>query len=64
MARRKIETLSPAEQIVQHTKYKKLRNRVNTIKYNNDRVDKANDENEIWRIVKDKPSQKQKVSGH
>ena len=54
-----LSKLSPSECIIQHGKYKKLRNRINslvkndTIKYNNERVEAAKDENEMWKIVKD-----------
>ena len=40
-------------------KFKRLRNKVNsklkkdTIRNNNERIDKANDENEVWKIVKE-----------
>lgn len=56
-ARQQIKDKSPTERVIQHQKYKSLRNRVNsliksdTIKYNNDRIEKAEDENEIWKIV-------------
>ena len=48
-----------SEKIILHEKYKRLQNRINsmikndTIKYNNERVEKAGDENEMWKIVKD-----------
>ena len=51
--RAKIKSVSPSEKIFLHEKYKRLRNRINsmlkndTIKYNNERVKKAGDENEI-----------------
>ena len=41
------------------TKYKKLRNlctsliQKESVDYNNNRVEKANDDNEIWKIVKE-----------
>ena len=42
-----------------HEKFKRLRNKVNselkkdTFQYNNDRIDKAQDENEVWKVVKE-----------
>ena len=62
--RQLIKDKSPTERAVLHQKYKRLRNRVNsmvksdTIKYNDERVEKACDENEIWRIVKEVTSPK------
>ena len=50
---------SPTEKIVLHSRYKKLRNRMNgdlkkdSLRFNNERVDKAQDENEIWKVVND-----------
>ena len=64
IARQHIKDKSPTERAVQHQKYKLLRNKVNsmvkndTIQYNNERVEKAGDENEIWKIVKEITSPK------
>ena len=44
---------------VQHEKFKRLRNRVNSmikadvIKYNEERITKADDINEVWKVVSD-----------
>ena len=54
-----MKTMSPAEKIVQQAVYKKLRNRVvselkkDNLNFNNERVNKAANENEIWKVVKD-----------
>jgi hypothetical protein len=59
IARKSIKTKTGVEKAVQHTKYKKLRNRVNSelkkdnLRFNSERVREANDENEIWKVVKD-----------
>ena len=51
--------LSPSEKAVQHEKYKKMRNRVNSmikadvIRYNEERITKAEDVNEVWKVVSD-----------
>ena len=51
--------LSPVEKAVQHEKFKRLRNRVNSmikadvIKYNEERITKADDINEVWKVVSD-----------
>ena len=48
-----------SEKVILHEKFKRLRNKVNselkkdTIRNNNERIDKANDENEVWKIVKE-----------
>ena len=48
---------SPSEKIIQHEQYKKTRNKVNSmiradvIKYNEERIEKANDTNEVWKVV-------------
>jgi hypothetical protein len=54
-----IHKVSHQEKAVQQNKYKKLRNRVNSqlkkdnLNFNSDRIKKAKDENEVWKIVKD-----------
>jgi hypothetical protein len=59
LARKSIKTKTGVEKAVQHTKYKKLRNRVNSelkkdnIMHNSKRVREANDEKEIWKVIKD-----------
>ena len=59
---------SITEKSVLLAKYKKLRNKVNSElkkdvrKFNNERVDKANDENEIWKVVNDISKPKSKIS--
>ena len=64
MTRHQIKDKSPTEKAVLHQKYKRLRNKVNsmvkndTIKYNDERVDKAANENEMWKIVKEVTSPK------
>ena len=51
------KNLTPSEKTIQHEKYKRLRNRVNSlikadvIKYNEERITKAEDSNEVWKIV-------------
>ena len=68
--RANLSKLEPREKAIQHIKYKKLRNRINslvksdTIKYNNTRVEQAKDENELWKIVKEitKPKEENKWS--
>ena len=56
--------MSPAEKGVQQAVYKKLRNRViselrkDVINSNNERVEKAENENEIWKVVHDITKQK------
>ena len=53
------KNLSPVEKAVQHEKFKRLRNRVNSmikadvIKYNEERITKADDINEVWKVVSD-----------
>ena len=47
------------EQRLLFSKYKKLRNKVNSqirkesVDFNNNRNDQANDENEIWNVIKE-----------
>jgi hypothetical protein len=59
--------LSPNEKIIFiHDRYKKLRNRVtnqiknDTRQFNEERIEKAGDENEIWKVVNEviKPKEK------
>ena len=56
-ARKAIHGSSNHDKRVLHEKYKRLRNKVNSElrkdirKHNNNRVDRAKDENEIWKIV-------------
>ena len=58
-ARKAINKSTDMDKKVLHVKYKKLRNKVNnelkkdTRDHNNNKVDKAKDENEIWKIVND-----------
>ena len=57
--RKALASRSSAEKSVLLIKYKKLRNKVNSElkkdvkKFNNERVDNANNENEIWKVVND-----------
>ena len=59
LSRKMIHKVSHQEKAVQQNKYKKLRNRVNSqlkkdnLNFNSDRIKKAKDENEVWKIVKD-----------
>jgi hypothetical protein len=59
LMRKKMGTVKRTEKVVKHTKYNQLRNRENSefkkdsINYNNDRIDKAKDENEVWKVVND-----------
>jgi hypothetical protein len=56
----------PNEKIIMHERYKKLRNRVtnqirkDTRQFNEERIDKAGDEKEIWKVVNEviKPKEK------
>jgi hypothetical protein len=58
--------LSPNEKIIIHERCKKLRNRVSnqikkdTRQFNEERIDKAGDEKEIWKVVNEviKPKEK------
>jgi hypothetical protein len=57
--------LSPNEKKINHERYKKLRNRVtnqirkDTRQFNEERIDKAGDEKEIWKLVNEvKPKEK------
>ena len=58
--------MSPKEKIIIHERYKKLRNRVSnqikkdTRQFNEERIDKAGDEKEIWKGVNEviKPKEK------
>jgi hypothetical protein len=58
--------LSPNENIIIHERYKKLRNRVSnqikkdTRQFNEERIGKAGDEKEIWKVVNEviKPKEK------
>ena len=49
----------PSEKIIMFEKYKKLRNKVNcqirkdNVYFNNEKIKKANDENELWKIAKE-----------
>ena len=58
-ARKNIKSSIGYEKQVWNEKYKKLRNKVNysikrdTIDHNNNRIDKAKDENEVWKVTKD-----------
>ena len=58
-ARKNIKSSTGYEKQVWNEKYKKLRNKVNysikrdTIDHNNNRIDKAKDENEVWKVTKD-----------
>ena len=57
--RKNLKKVSATERKAQMIKYKKLRNKVNSqtkkenVKANEDRVNKAKNENEIWKVVKD-----------
>jgi hypothetical protein len=63
---RKLIHLSPNEKKILHERYKKLRNRVtnqirkDTRQFNEERIDKAGDEKEIWNLVNEviKPKEK------
>ena len=54
-----MKKVSHTERVILHAKFKRLRNKVNselkkdTINNNNVRIDKANDENEVWKVVKE-----------
>ncbi len=57
--------MSPNEKKINHERYKKLRNRVtnqirkDTRQFNEERIDKAGDEKEIWKLVNEvKPKEK------
>ena len=57
--RKKMKGASPSERQVLHSKYKMLRNKVNSalkkdsVNFNSDRIKQAKDENEIWNVVSD-----------
>ena len=59
LTRKKMKDATHSEKVILHEKFKRLRNKVNselkkdTIRNNNERIDKANDENEVWKIVKE-----------
>ena len=65
------KNLTPSEKRVQHEQYKRTRNRVNSmikadvIKYNEDRITKAADINEVWKRKKssDKWEKSSKAKG-
>ena len=57
--RKKLSCASQQEKKTLLIKYKKLRNQINqririeTRKFNNDRINAASDENEMWKVVND-----------
>ena len=57
--RKLIKQADQSERSVLQTQFKVLRNKVNSkvrkdnIDFNNNRLEKANNENEVWKIVKD-----------
>ena len=54
---------------IQHLKFKKLRNRVNSlikkdvIQFNDNRIENAKDEKEIWKVVKEITTTKSSSNG-
>ena len=66
-ARRELKR-SPGEKKILHEKYKKLRNRTtqqirrDTIKGNGKRIEEANGENELWKVVKEINAPRREVS--
>ena len=59
VARNIIKSSTKNEKILWNTKYKKLRNAVTSsirkdiIDHNNNRIDNASDENEVWKVTKE-----------
>ncbi len=67
---RKLIHLLPNEKIIMHERYKKLRNRVtnqirkDTRQFNEEIIDKAGDEKEIWKLVNEVIKPKEKINGN
>ena len=48
---------SNSQKVIQHERYKRLRKKVNSelkkdsLRHNNERIEKTEDENEVWKVV-------------